>query len=580
MDFEGKQQSLLTFRVGPVLCCAPSLPVRSIVTPPKLTHIPGSESSQPGIFKHGSHIVKVLDLRTKFGIDEAEQTQPGNFIITIFEKESFAFWVDQILDVSDFPSEGWGNLPAAIPRGVFTRTLLLNKKIHLYSEFEKLATIQDLGYLKHYIQQLQEQSEKKAEPKKVDAPSTLESSNKISEHNESTTGALSSENKTIEQPNPKLSTQTPDTSSKQTPIRKSLPNSYANNKIDKTNNTVEGRINSQSITQQKPKLETSPLKKTAQPTTQSAVQSTAQSKIVKSTYTPPTQNINTSAIKTTAPVASTLKTQHKIETNKPTIHTSQTSVEQANNEESSSIGIIIFFLFILGLLGAGLYFLLPEEVSTTSKYEKYGGYEKQRIEDHAELILQPMPQEPDEVPEIIIETKSVEEELVSDISTEEKLRDESLANNITREETITPESVTEDKSKSDLKEAHSYRADISKQDDEITITLHQPMSSIETTIEKEPIIEQKIEPEIKEETTIEATPVEQLKVEKLSPPIASEKVINEVLHIVVKGDTLWAIAKKYVNNPFLYPELARLSNIKNPHRIYPGNRVRIRFVKK
>ena len=48
-----------------------------------------------------------------------------------------------------------------------------------------------------------------------------------------------------------------------------------------------------------------------------------------------------------------------------------------------------------------------------------------------------------------------------------------------------------------------------------------------------------------------------------------------ITHIIVKGDTLWAIAKRYVKNPYLYPELARLSNIKNPDLIYPGNRVRI-----
>ncbi|MCK4865672.1 MAG: chemotaxis protein CheW, partial [Gammaproteobacteria bacterium] len=159
MNIDSKDHSLLTFRVGPVLCCAPSFPVQSIITPPRLTHPPGSHTSQPGIFKHGSHIVKVLDLRQKFGIDAADQSHPGNLIITIFEKESFAFWVDQILDVFNFPSEGWGNLPPAFPRGIFTRTLLLNKKIHLYSEFEKLATINDLGYLKHYIQHLKEQEQ-------------------------------------------------------------------------------------------------------------------------------------------------------------------------------------------------------------------------------------------------------------------------------------------------------------------------------------------------------------------------------------------------------------------------------------
>ena len=572
MDFEGKQQSLLTFRVGPVLCCAPSLPVRSIITPPKLTHPPGSDSSQPGIFKHGSHIVKVLDLRQKFGINETEQSKPGNLIITIFEKESFAFWVDQILDVFDFPTEGWGNLPAAIPRGVFTRTLLLNKKIHLYSEFEKLATIQDLGYLKHYIQQLKEQSDKKTEPKKVETPSTFKSSTKISDLNKSATSTLSSANKTMEQPTSQVATPILETNSNQTTINKSLPKIDANNEIDKSG---EKRINPRPLTQHNPKIETSPIQKTVQ----SAVQSTAQSKIVKSTYTPPTQNKNTSVIKTAKPVSSTLKTQHETGTNKPTTHASppQTNTEQVNIEESSSIGIIIFFLFIFGLLGAGLYFLLPEDVPVTSKHV---GYKEQNIDDNAEIILQPAPQELDETSEAELETKPTEEELVKNILLEKKITDDSLANNTTIEETIIPEPITENY-KTNLEEEHLYRADISKQDNEITITLHQPISSVETAIEKEPIVEQKIESEIKEEKVIDVAPIDEpLNINKLNPPIRKEKIISEVIHTVVKGDTLWAIAKKYVNNPFLYPELARLSNIKNPHRIYPGNRVRIRFIKK
>lgn len=46
-------------------------------------------------------------------------------------------------------------------------------------------------------------------------------------------------------------------------------------------------------------------------------------------------------------------------------------------------------------------------------------------------------------------------------------------------------------------------------------------------------------------------------------------------HIVVKGDTLWDIAEHYTHSAFNYPELARQSGIRNPHRIYPGNKVRI-----
>ena len=55
-----------------------------------------------------------------------------------------------------------------------------------------------------------------------------------------------------------------------------------------------------------------------------------------------------------------------------------------------------------------------------------------------------------------------------------------------------------------------------------------------------------------------------------------KKIISrEIIHIVVKGDTLWHIAEFYIKDPYRYPELAKLSSIKNPDLIYPGDKVRI-----
>jgi len=44
-------------------------------------------------------------------------------------------------------------------------------------------------------------------------------------------------------------------------------------------------------------------------------------------------------------------------------------------------------------------------------------------------------------------------------------------------------------------------------------------------------------------------------------------------YIVVKGDTLWSIAQRYTDSPWRWSELWNLNKdeIKNPHRIYPGN---------
>ncbi|MEG6615395.1 LysM domain-containing protein [Peptococcaceae bacterium 1198_IL3148] len=46
-------------------------------------------------------------------------------------------------------------------------------------------------------------------------------------------------------------------------------------------------------------------------------------------------------------------------------------------------------------------------------------------------------------------------------------------------------------------------------------------------------------------------------------------------HTVVRGDTLWAIAKRHLGNGARYPELAKLNNITNPNLIYIGQVIRL-----
>jgi LysM repeat protein len=49
------------------------------------------------------------------------------------------------------------------------------------------------------------------------------------------------------------------------------------------------------------------------------------------------------------------------------------------------------------------------------------------------------------------------------------------------------------------------------------------------------------------------------------------------IHVVKAGDTLWEITKQYLKDPYLWPQVWEInSNIKNPHWIYPGDRVLIK----
>ncbi len=49
--------------------------------------------------------------------------------------------------------------------------------------------------------------------------------------------------------------------------------------------------------------------------------------------------------------------------------------------------------------------------------------------------------------------------------------------------------------------------------------------------------------------------------------VQKEEVIN---YVVKRGDTLWAIAQKYLGSGTKYPQIAQENNIKNPNLIYPG----------
>ena len=121
-----------------------------------------------------------------------------------------------------------------------------------------------------------------------------------------------------------------------------------------------------------------------------------------------------------------------------------------------------------------------------------------------------------------------------------------------------------------------YRAEIRDDDEGITIVLHHPRP----TADPPPAASETVSPDDTPMRPVTAgQPVtEGEKTEAPSPPETRPVVQREIVHIVVRGDTLWDIAARYVHDPFRYPELARLSRIRDPDRIYPGDRVRILVV--
>ncbi|GAB0167447.1 LysM domain-containing protein [Lysinibacillus sp. CTST325] len=81
-----------------------------------------------------------------------------------------------------------------------------------------------------------------------------------------------------------------------------------------------------------------------------------------------------------------------------------------------------------------------------------------------------------------------------------------------------------------------------------------------------------IQPTTKPSSTSNTTTTQKAVVEQKRPTTGKEKPKT---HTVVKGDTLWAIAKKYLGDGSKHTELAKLNNISNPNVLKVGQVIKL-----
>ena len=563
MENEQAAIALLLFRVGPVLCCAPADPVQTIIAPQKLTRPPGSNAARPGIFYHAEHVVTVSELRHRFGVDEADREQPGRMVITLQGEEFIAYWVDEIIEVLDTPEEGWGEAPAYLPKGVFSKTLLLKDQIYLFANFADFENLPEGDYLSQYFERLKnnelaDSSEEalsgsesistvtQAEPTTPNVTETTEDNiEAVTAEDEATATEVDTDPQSLAEDTAQAEIeQTEITSTGEPPVSPSPEPATTPETPITTDETVESEEQAPQPVETAEPLMPQEEHATPDPVSEETPEASTTQHSEPEVKDEPIPD-DTDEPEPTAEEAAPATTDY-LRPVPATVPESERPPEKPPIPWKTLAASLILFIS-LGI-GGGYYLLSSndkEEPGVTREAQSVApGSESSDEEQQAVAEEETVPQE-----EEAIETSEVE-------SREEETVSEPDATTNTDGQDVATEK--EDTAEQQGQAGDEYRAEIKPDNKGVTIVLHAPD---EKPALKEPV--KKSSPDAAKQKAA-ATSGKQAKNNK-----------EEIIHIVIKGDTLWAIAEHYVDNPYKYPQLARLSKIKNPDRIYPGNRVRI-----
>ena len=617
-----ESNALLLYRVGPVLVCSPTMPVEVVMIPPKITVPPGANVAEPGVFKSMHGMVRLVDLRVRFGVDKSDFSDPGKVVVVEVEGGHAGFWVDEIEDVISFPESGWKQVPAYIPRNVFSRTLLHKENIRLYADFEQLDKFKSTGYLRKHIEMIKATENRSVDksPLEVTDKNVFDGSKKTNKENKNNGDELKTENKV----------------STDSRVEQNKNVSYE----EKPSSLV---IKSRQVNEVK--------KKATIKTSQAREVIERQARVRDEVKRHEVANVRTVKREINLPRAAegdaevVLKKSRMKPEKEMSKQLTNNHISKNRREESKDGGFIWLVGVSVVFIGALFAFFNSSDFNKDDKYtivnpsqteqlndvdeqvgliseglndeiektEEFDVVKEIKVDDKIESEAE-IKTEVEEQAEQLIETQveqqvetqsdpSVESQRMLQVETPDELQTQTKSEikedskeegdvRITKNErgVLIEINDFDEASENELKEI-SHQADDEKASDEFAGPREQEINRAakpDSYTVKAEILLEKATASKDSGLTEEKHGTENIKVLNESKTEISlntkEKAMQnkqtkvsrkKYIHVVVKGDTLWYIAKKYVQNPWRYPELARLSNIKNPDLIYPGDQVTI-----
>lgn len=550
--------------------CSPSLAVEAVVLPPVLTVPPGTSSSVPGVFKSMYGMVRVVDLRVRFGVDATDIKTPGRIIIAEVTGGYAGFWVDEIEDVIEFPEKGWSKLPAHVPKEVFSRALIRDEGIRLYADLEGLDKFKSTGYLRSHIENI-----KASSAKNITSESDVK--NKI---NISPTIAKEISIDTPLSISPQLE-HVSDNSEK--PIATSDDNSEFRGGIA-DDSKIKNYKDSLSSREIQHSAKSAAEKKSAyiKSSASNGSRMVARPPVADKQWTKAkpggAENIPVSQLNIAHPEMVRTNSNNSIEA---AARNKQAMPDYATNDS----GLLWVSVSLLGLLAVAIYiiefsdiFVVTKKDVEVTKTHESPAYEEVKISNtYIEKNNKVEEDNTDALGSFAsdkVKISKTNEEFVIEINDFQDAEgtDVLQSENIDkRNQGALPVAGEEEYDTSMQAVSNEVSSAVVMQDEKTLrnkVYLNKPDDEGD-----EQLLENNV-------SLISAVVGVKPKAEPsdINPQVNAAQNESDVktvryIHIVVKGDTLWHIAKRYVNNPWKYTELARLSKIKNPDLIYPGQKV-------
>lgn len=593
-----EQEPLLIFRVGGVTCCAPVRDVDSIVIPQPMNNIPGQASDIAGVFQYRSHTVSVVKLHTKFGLPDLVDQSKGRIIMAYTHHGLTGFWADDIEEITSGYEVDFSTPPKFVGGNVFDKTLIWKDRMVLHTDFDRLYAMKDAAPLKIWMQE-HHLSELGADQREDD-------NNKVV--------SLRSD---AELGHEEIAEQDSDDSA----ISEADLNAIADSGQPDTNEDVaEQAVEINDLEAEDQQVKDDDLATHQETETElTADEGSLKSESTLGDYD--TQGELNTAVLDESPE---LNSEQDIEVDAEEIETQvdETEFPVAEISESQSEELYHEAMNALDSVSD----LMPEPEAT-----------EETITDGAFEIVQASPLDDQQAEELLVSEPAQFER--TDI---EPLSNEYIRNDFREHASV--EAVEEDETRAnksgnllssyviDSKLGKGFNKEFSPikigfgvsalvlvaaiggylifgGSDELETSnvtsnavggsalveesveepvsevtpLNEPMESLQTheTSVDEPNQEapKKIATLAEQDRPSKLIPLESLNPAPPLKPVEPQLPIWGV-HVVSNGDTLWHLAKLYLNDPFKFPDLAKWSNITNPDRIFPGDNVKYRKDKK